>query len=645
MKLIKKIDIYILKSYLLLFAGTFFICLFIFMMQFLWKYVDELVGKGLSAQVLGQFFFYAGLTLVPMSMPLAILLASLISFGNMGEKLELLSMKAAGVPLLRILAPVLVVASCVCGASFYLQNKVTPEATRQLATLLWSMRQKSPELDIPEGIFYSEIPGYNLYVEHKDLETGMMYGMMIYGTSGGFDDTQIVLADSARLQSTRDRQHLKLTLYSGERFRNMSSSGGNMLRATIPYMRESFVQEVDIIPFDNNFNIMDANLFNSNAQTKALSEIQLGIDSLQHYQDSIGHSYYTTAHSSYLLRELPQGYADSARVVSQKVEPFDSIYARLSREEQQNSWRKCISRVQSTQAEFDFRAMVTEDVNSSLRRHYMEAQRKFTLSFACLLFFLIGAPLGAIIRKGGLGVPVVVSVLLFIFYYMVNVAGEKMAKTGEWDVTFGMWMSTMILLPMGMFLTSKANSDSVVFNIEGYRTFAMRLLGLRGTRKLNRKEVIIHDPDYPRCNAQLSLLASECHEYSIQNNLLLMPSYWKIFFRYHDDTEVININTRMESLIEELHNTTDNVVINALNQFPIMNPDAHTRPFRSARKNQIAGILLPLGLFLWFRIWRYRIRLKRDLDTIQNLCPMITERLDLHILAQEIREEENKQPE
>ena len=204
MRIIKKLDIFILKQFSLLFAGTFFICLFIFMMQFLWRYVEDLIGKGLSMEVLAKFFFYAAMTLVPISLPLALLLAALITFGNMGERLELLAMKAAGVPLVRILRPVLVFALAVTGGSFYFQDVIAPESSKQLAALLYSMRQKSPELEIPEGIFYNEIPGYNLFVEHKDLETGMLYGIMIYTQGTGFDDTQVVIADSGRIQATED---------------------------------------------------------------------------------------------------------------------------------------------------------------------------------------------------------------------------------------------------------------------------------------------------------------------------------------------------------------------------------------------------------------------------------------------------------
>ena len=200
MKIFKTLDIYIIKQFLLLFAGTFFICLFIFVMQFLWMWMNNLIGKGLTIDLLGKFFWYSSLTLIPKSMPLAVLLASLISFGNLGERFELLSMKAAGIPLVRILMPLICVNTIICGSSFFFQNKISPYATRELSRLAWSMKQKSPELEIPEGIFYSDIPGYNIYVERKDTKTGMLYGVMIYTNTGNYNETQIVLSDSAHLQ-------------------------------------------------------------------------------------------------------------------------------------------------------------------------------------------------------------------------------------------------------------------------------------------------------------------------------------------------------------------------------------------------------------------------------------------------------------
>ena len=629
MRIIKKLDIYIIKGFLLLFAGTFFICLFIFVMQFLWKWMGDLIGKGLTIDLLAKFFWYSSLTLIPMSIPLAVLLASLISFGNLGERFELLSMKAAGIPLIRILMPLIFVAALICGCSFYFQNKVSPYATRELSRLAWSMRQKSPELEIPEGVFYSEIPGYNLFVEHKDPVTGMLYGMMIYTNTGGYNDTQIVLADSGRLQSTADKMHLKLTLWGGERFRNMDAQQGSMLRANVPYMRESFIQEEDIIPFDGNFNLMDADLFTHNAQTKDLNEIEHSIDSLRHKADSTKHAIYANIQQWHLRKTIPAGYSDSLNSVEQakQMQPFDSLYMALTDEQRIRAWRGALNRAETMQAECQFRALETGDRNLSLRKHRIEWYKKYTMSLACLLFFFIGAPLGAIIRKGGLGVPVVVSVIIFIFYYIINQAGENNAKVDVWTVESGTWLSSLVLLSTGIFLTHKANNDSVVFDMEGYRKFFMKLLGLRISRKLSRKEVIIHNPDYPKCYHEMEQLIEDSKAYSATHNLLMMPSYWNIFFHYQEDTTVRGISERLEALIKELHNSKHNYIIALINMIPYIIPDAHTRPFKNPRYNKWAGIILPVGLFLWLRLWRFQLRLSRDLDKLQEVGQVIMRKI------------------
>jgi len=629
MRIIKRLDTFLLKAFLQLFAGTFFVCLFVFMMQFTWRYLEELIGKGLSTEVLAKFFWYAGITLVPMSLPLAILLASLITFGNLGEKLELLSMKAAGIPLLRILQPLLIFVGLLSAGSFYFQNRIGPEATKKLAALVWSMKQKSPELEIPEGQFYSAIPGYNIYVEKKDSETGMLYGVMIYTNTGNYEETQIVLADSARLQSTAEKRHLQLTLYAGERFRNMDARTGNMMKASVPYMRETFEQEIDLIPFDANFDLMNAEQFSHNAATKDIKSISKGIDSLSQRIDSMGHAVYAHQLSATMRRDLGSLRKDTLKIAKQaaKGESFDSIYIHLPLEKKQAAMRQTQSTVKQLKAEYDFRRLMTDEENHTLRLHRIEWHKKFTLSVACLVFFFIGAPLGAIIRKGGLGVPVIVSVLIFIFYYIVNVSGEKMAKSGQWVIPFGVWLSSMVLAPIGAFLTIKSNNDSVVFNIEGYKMFFMRLLGLRSTRKLNRKEVVINDPNYPRLLVDLQQLKDDCQTYVKTHHLMSTPNYVKIFFHYAPDTIVKELNDRMETLIDELHNSQDARIIAHLNELPILSTDAHTRPFNNQRRNIATGIFLPLGLFFYFRIWRYRIRLRRDMEQIQETVTKIITRI------------------
>ena len=287
---IKKLDIFIAKQFGLLFVGTFFICQFVLMMQFLWRYIDELIGKGLSVEVMAQFFWYMGLMLVPQALPLAILLSSLITFGNLGESSELTAIKAAGISLMQAFRSLIIITVLVMVSSFYFQNNIGPSSNMKLAQLLISMKQKSPELEIPEGIFYDGIPNCNLYVQKKDLKTGKLYGIMIYRMTNSYEDAAIILADSGMLQSTAEKKHLVLSLYSGEWFENMQSSElANS--AAVPYRRETFISKKIVLDFDNDFSLTDASSLSNNAKAKSLAKIEHDIDSINQSYDSIGRMY------------------------------------------------------------------------------------------------------------------------------------------------------------------------------------------------------------------------------------------------------------------------------------------------------------------------------------------------------------------
>ena len=457
----------------MLFIGTFFICLFIFMMQFLWKYVDEMVGKGLEVSVLAQFFFYSALTLVPLSLPLAILLAALITFGNFGERFELLAMKAAGVPLLKIMRPLIIFITFICCVSFYFQNVIGPIAETKLWTLLFSMKQKSPEVDIPEGVFYDEIDGYNLYVKHKNRKTGMLYDVLIYNFEKGFENAQIIKADSGRLEMTADKQHLYLHLYSGEQFENLKSQ--NMSQKNVPYRRETFREKHAIIEFNSDFNMVDAGFMSNQSRSKDMKMLQAGIDSMKVLNDSVGRVYYQEAMGgTYKPTSTVLSKQDTVKIETANLRFYnvDSLYNVATLAQKQKILSTAVSRAESAASDWSFKSFSLLQTESSLRRHMTSWHDKLTLSLACLIFFFIGAPLGGIIRKGGLGMPVVVSVLIFIIYYIINNTGFKMARDGKWIVWMGMWTSTAVLAPLGAFLTYKSNNDSVVLNADAYINWA-----------------------------------------------------------------------------------------------------------------------------------------------------------------------------
>lgn len=626
---IKKLDKFIAKQFGLLFIGTFFISLFILMMQFLWKYVDELIGKGLTMDVLAQFFWYMSLMLVPQALPLAILLSSLITFGNLGESSELTAIKASGISLLQAFRSLIVIVIFISFGSFYFQNVIGPNANMSFSRLLLSMKQKSPELEIPEGVFYDGIPGCNLYVQKKDMQTGKLYGVMIYKMTDSYEDAAIILADSGMLQSTAEKKHLLLTLYSGEWFENMKSQ--QMVRGTgVPYRRETFVLKKILLDFDSDFNVADAGALSNNSKGKSVAQIHQDIDSLNHVYDSVGRAFYRDAQREYY--SVPSiGKTDSLRAVKMagtKTFSFDSVYSRLNADKKLTAVNGALNKVRREMNDLDFKGMLTSDGDRLIRSHKIEAINKYSVALQCILFFFIGAPLGAIIRKGGLGVPVIISVLVFIVFFIFDNSGYRMAGAGEWTIWFGKTISLAVLTPLAVFFTYKANNDSVVFNIDFYRNLFMNLLGLRMKRSVYRKEVIINDPDYAGDAEKLARINEEISAYAHEHNLLMAPSVVKVFFKYSPDHVIEDINARMEAVIEDLSNTKDKQVLALLNEYPYMAVKSHTRPFEHKWLNIAAAVVVPVGLFLYFRMWRFRLRLFRDLRVVKQTNDGLIDRIN-----------------
>ncbi len=625
---VKKLDIFISKQFGLLFVGTFFICQFVLMMQFLWRYIDQLIGKGLSMEVLAQFFWYMGLMLLPQALPLAILLSSLIAFGNLGESSELTAIKAAGISLMQTFRSLIVIVIFIALGSFYFQNVVGPKANTSLAQILLSMKQKSPELEIPEGIFYDGIPNCNLYVQKKDTKTGMLYGIMIYRMNGSYEDAAIILADSGMLQSTAEKKHLLLTLHSGEWFENMKSQelAGS---ASVPYRRETFAEKKIVLDFDADFSLTDASSISNNARGKSLSEIYHDIDSLNHQYDSVGRVFYIDAKRTHYYQR-PIEKKDSLKAVKAamaKTCNYDSIYNKLTTEKKQRAVSSALGRVQNEMNDLEFKSMLTSDGDRLIRQHRIEGIAKFTLALSCLLFFFIGAPLGAIIRKGGIGVPVIISVLVYIVYYILDNTGYRMARGGMWAVWFGKSISTAVLAPLAAFVTYKATNDSVVFNMDLYRNLFMKLLGLRLKRHVYAKEVIINDPDYTGDALALEKINEEVTGYAHQHKLYKLPNVIHVFFRYEPDNEIERINTDMEHTIEDLTNTKDRMILTLLNKYPIVSVKSHTRPFEKQWLNVVAGLLIPINVFIYIRMWFFRLRLLRDLKTIKETNTEIINRI------------------
>ena len=624
---IKRLDIFIAKQFGLLFVATFFICQFVLMMQFLWRYIDDLIGKGLTMDVLAQFFWYMALMLVPQAFPLAILLSSLITYGNLGESSELTAIKAAGISLLQSMRSIIIIVILITGVSIYFQEKIGPDANKNLAQLLISMKQKSPELEIPEGVFYDGIPNTNLYVQKKDLMTGKLYGMMIYRQSGSYEDQAIILADSGMIQSTAEKKHLLLTLWSGEWFENIKQQD-MVTSAEVPYRRETFAYKQILLDFDGEFNLADASTLSGNAKAKSSKQILHDLDSIRIANDSVGHRFYWEARQ-YCMAEPRLTHDDSLRMavaLDQGKRPnVDSIFSSLNGDMRREVTKNAARQAQTTLGDVAMKAEMAKYNFRQERMHEIELIGKYTLALSCIIFFFIGAPLGAIIRKGGLGLPVIISVLVFIVYYIFENSGMRMARDDNWTVWFGKGISTMVLAPLAVFFTYKANNDSTVFNMDAYRLLIRRMLGLRMKRNIVAKEVIINDPDYRADSLLLSDINAEIDTYSQEHHLLRWPNPIKVFFRPGDDRQIIDISERLETVIDDLSNSREKQTLHLLNQYPVLATHAHTRPFRQRWLNALTGIILPLGIFFYIRMLRFRLRLYKDLKTIEKTSNAIIE--------------------
>ncbi|MBP3349371.1 MAG: LptF/LptG family permease [Bacteroidaceae bacterium] len=619
----KRLYTFMVQSFLPVFFMTFFICLFIVLMQFLWKYVDEMVGKGLEMSVLLELFLYAALTMVPLSLPLSILLASLMTFGNLGEKLELLAIKAAGVSLLRVMRPLILLVAVISVLAFFFQNNVLPQAQVKMWTLLYSMRQKSPELDIPESVFYDQINGYNLYVGNKGHQDGLLKEMMIYDMSSGFDNAMIVMADSGRLKTTADKKHVILTLYSGESFENLKSDRTNSY-TNIPYRRETFSKKELLIPFDGNFNRLDDDLMASQYVGKNYTELRTSIDSLNVIVDSLGSEYagrlMSTPYFSISNNNLPVDSTLRANRLKREHDlalstDLDSLWRGSNNQRRQLYVSRAIERATTIKNNYEFSSLTLSDKHLVIRRHEIELMKKFTLSLACIIFFFIGAPLGAIIRKGGLGVPIVVSVILFIIYYIIDNTGYKLARDGVWPVWQGIWLSSAVLLPLGVFLTSRATKDSAVLNLDLYADFFRHIFGRDKVRRVEHKEIVMSEMDFLLAEQKTQTLTTQCRTYLSAEPPLNYISYW---MRGYNLQSLRDLATSVESLVAYTAETTNNLITTKLMDYPILIPERILAPTGIKPIDIVLMVFVPVGLPIYLIAKKKYNNLKHNIEAVCN---------------------------
>jgi lipopolysaccharide export system permease protein len=454
-------------------------------MQFLWKYIDDLVGKGLEIHVISELLLYTSASLVPMALPLAVLLASIMTYGNLAEYNELLALKSAGIPLQKIMAPVMVLAVFITFSAFLFNNNVLPYTNLKFRSLLYDIQRQNPELQIKVGIFDNTIEGYSIRVEDRDLKTNLLKNIRIYDHTERLGNIIVTIADSGYMRMTTDERFLVLTLYNGYTYTEMQKQKKKSRDKSFPHRRDKFEMQEMIIELVNfGLERTDENLFKNSYQ-------MMNIDQLKYFEDSLKDeirtgqislnktlersSYYKN--KDYLKKrkdEEDSTSIENKQAIIKVINP-DSALAEMTSDLQERTLDQAINLARTTMNFVNNTYVNVDNKLRRLRKYQIEKHRKFTLSLACLFFFFIGAPLGAIIRKGGLGMPVVVSVVFFLLYYIISLTTEKFVRESVLSPFVGMWISSFIIVALGIFLTYKASTDSVIMNIETYFGFFKKI--------------------------------------------------------------------------------------------------------------------------------------------------------------------------
>lgn len=451
--------------------ATFFIVIFILMMNFVWRYIDDLVGKGLDAAVIIELIMYATVNMIQMGLPLAVLLATIMTMGNLGENYELLAMKSAGMSLLKIVRPLVFVVILISIGSFFIINNLAPYSNKKMFSIIHDIQRQNQALEFQDGLFFNGIDDMSIRVEQQNPETKLLTGVLIYDNRSANGDMTTTIADSGYIRLSDDKKYLLVTLFNGETYEHTRSSQWYTKSSLRRHQFERQDGQIPMTGFD--FERSDENLFSGSSQTLNINELQDVIDSLE----MVVNRTTTTAYNPLLRDQIfikdpdaispPDSiYVDRSHKIYAKYLP-DSLSA-LSTRELQKVYSSARQTAFSARNSFSFDESTSKEALNQLYRNKNEWHRKLALPVSIFIFFLIGAPLGAIIRKGGLGMPIVISVIFFVIYYIISTSGEKLAKEGSWSSLLGMWISSIVLFPLAVYLTRKATNDSALLDIDWY---------------------------------------------------------------------------------------------------------------------------------------------------------------------------------
>ncbi len=630
-------------------------------MQFLWRYIDELVGKGLGFNVIGELLMYSAASLVPLALPLSILMSSLMTFGNMGEYYELTALKSSGISLQRIMFPLIIVVIFISVGAFFFANNVLPFTNLKMRSLLYDVRQQRPDIQINPGEFYNGVDNYSIRVNSKDPETNRLYDIKIYDHTARRGNNSVILADSGYMIVTADKRNLIITLWNGESYNELEDDRRKRTR-TYPHRHDKFKEQRLIIQLTG-FGLQrtDENLFRSNYQMMNLAQLKSAQDSLRKELEFRDNQFYRTLmvqnfykiRRNYRRRDLERmsatshGSAQDQETKYPENTNIDSVFNSLKLSQRRRIVNNALSYARSSKSYIENTAQNLNYKNRHLRKHEIEWHRKFTLSFACLVFLFIGAPLGAIIRKGGIGMPTVISTLMFIVYYVFSLMGEKFVRGNVLNALEGMWMSSFIMLAVGGFLTYKATTDSAILNIDTYLGFFRRGLGIDRLKMLDLKSSLTGKFGFSDIERkELRKLLCSLQEAAIRSrddagNNLKIGHFFNSYVK-----RGTNVNlTEFEKLYNNIIDTviTSNwfkitYIQNMVNEFPVI--DFSRINYSLSRIYlTITFLIFPVAIFNIIRYYICLFKFRKWLSTIINVSQSIIDICDNPSLIREFETE------
>ena len=611
-----------LKQFIGPFFAAFFIVIFALVMQALWKYIDDLIGKGLPITIIGELLLYTAISLFNMAFPLAVLLASIFTLGNMGENYELIAFKSAGVSLYRILFPLIVLSILLSTGAFFFANNVVPWAFLEWRSLMYDINRQRPELRIQEEIFYNGIDGYSIRIGSRDFKANMLYDLMIYDHTKQAGNVEVILADSGQMRITPDKAFLAIELFHGHSYQDVVENRRTARQnKNYPFRRHYFDRQVFRIPLPNyDLERSDAQIFKSGARMMNLPTLTFVIDSFSTMLNNQEEQLRMIVQPVYRQPEMKNLSVDTT--LREKIpDDFWINFNQGSKSKRQTAIQEAVNNVRTQKDQVAGLIYELESKGRQTRLYQIEWHRMFNVAIACFIFFFIGAPLGAIIRKGGVGTPIIIAVLFFVMYYVITMIGERSAKEGAMTALGGMWMPTIIILVIGLFLTWMATRDSSIFNQELYVNYIKKGLNfIFVTHWSSRPEIEYRatstDLAPENMLVKLEELSQQCKIY-LDGDFRKNMRFSKIWYQQEDQT-LAEIGKKYDYIRAVLKQSDVYMIRESVEEYPLA--ALHNYQIKNTFRWQIAGaaIIFPVWLYLFMKTWVQKYSLRNELRNIMG---------------------------